>query len=234
MVGQQGWRDGRRERIKDLLPGRKGATGATAKDNRSFAEAVLYRCRADLLRRDPPGVSEISASFTRGTRGGARAAHGKRFSSIWRWMPTMKRQDRLDDCPRPPARRRRERGDRQTECVGRPTGGPTTKIHPTGNALGNPTGFHLTSGQARDLQGADALLPGILDNIQSLLADPSDDARERVLDLLKRAEVEGVIPPRSNRTDQRDHDEDKHAWRHLIRNRFAKLKLRDRLAPGSV
>jgi hypothetical protein len=37
----------------------------------------------------------------------------------------------------------------------------TTKIHATCDALGNPTGFHLTPGPAHDLAGADALLPGI-------------------------------------------------------------------------
>jgi len=33
----------------------------------------------------------------------------------------------------------------------------STKIHATVDALGNPTGFHLTPGQAHDLEGADAL-----------------------------------------------------------------------------
>lgn len=32
------------------------------------------------------------------------------------------------------------------------------KIHATVDALGNPTGFHLTPGQAHDLEGADTLL----------------------------------------------------------------------------
>ena len=31
----------------------------------------------------------------------------------------------------------------------------TTKIHAVCDALGNPTAFHLTPGQAHDLQGAD-------------------------------------------------------------------------------
>lgn len=36
-------RDDQWERIKDLLPGRNGHVGVTAKDNRLFIEAVLYR-----------------------------------------------------------------------------------------------------------------------------------------------------------------------------------------------
>jgi transposase len=37
----------------------------------------------------------------------------------------------------------------------------STKIHATVDALGNPTGFHLTGGQEHDLAGADALLPDL-------------------------------------------------------------------------
>ena len=35
-------RDDQWERIKDLLPGREGHVGVTAKDNRLFVDAVLY------------------------------------------------------------------------------------------------------------------------------------------------------------------------------------------------
>src|SRR4051812_11934308 len=41
-------RDDQWERIEDLLPGREGWVGVTAKDNRLFVEAVLYRYRAGL------------------------------------------------------------------------------------------------------------------------------------------------------------------------------------------
>lgn len=47
-------RDDQWERIKDLLPGREGHVGVTAKDNRRFVEAVLYRYRAGIPWRDLP------------------------------------------------------------------------------------------------------------------------------------------------------------------------------------
>ena len=47
-------RDDQRERIRDLLPGREGHVGVTAKDNRLFVEAVLYRYRAGIPWRDLP------------------------------------------------------------------------------------------------------------------------------------------------------------------------------------
>ncbi len=55
------------------------------------------------------------------------------------------------------------------ECIGRSAGGLSTKIHAIGDALGNPTQFYLTPGEAHDLNGADALLPNI--EAESFLAD---------------------------------------------------------------
>ena len=47
-------RDDQWERIKDMLPGREGHVGVTARDNRLFVEAVLYRYRAGIPWRDLP------------------------------------------------------------------------------------------------------------------------------------------------------------------------------------
>src|ERR1700712_53624 len=49
-----GLRDDQWERIRDLLPGRAGPVGVTARDNRLFVEAVLYRYRAGIPWRDLP------------------------------------------------------------------------------------------------------------------------------------------------------------------------------------
>jgi transposase len=100
----------------------------------------------------------------------------------------------------------------------------STKIHTTCDALGNPTGFHLTPGQAHDLDGADALLPAIIDKIHALLADKSYDAQDRVLTVLAQAGVAIVIPSKSNRLHQRAYDKELYKARHLIENFFAKLK----------
>jgi transposase len=108
--------------------------------------------------------------------------------------------------------------------MGHSQGGLTTKIHASCDALGNPTGFHLTPGQACDRAGSDALLPDILGRIEAFLADKAYDAQNRVLNLLEKAGVKIVIPPKSNRTEQRDCDKDLYQVRHLIKNFFAKLK----------
>ena len=98
----------------------------------------------------------------------------------------------------------------------------TTKIHATADALGHPTGFHLTPGQAHDLVGADALLPGL--EAEALLADKAYDADQRVIRPLEQTGTVPVIPSRSNRKTPRPYDADLYKARHLIENFFAKLK----------
>ena len=90
------------------------------------------------------------------------------------------------------------------------------------DALGNPTGFHLTGGQAHDLDGADALLADIA--APTVLADRGYDAEARVLAPLRAAGKAAVIPPKRNRKELREYDRDLYAARHLIENFFAKLK----------
>ena len=47
-------RDDQWERIEDISAGARGHVGVTAKDNRLFVEAVLYRYRAGIPWRDLP------------------------------------------------------------------------------------------------------------------------------------------------------------------------------------
>lgn len=181
-----------------------------------------------------PGRDRVarSAGEVRGFPGCPHASHAleqkrrlaKDFQASGRRRRQRVRNDRFHPRPRPPAQRRGKRGDRETEGIGRSKGGLTTKIHACCDALGNPTGFHLTPGQAHDLEGADALLPGILAAIRAFLADRAYDAQERVLDLLQKAGIKIVIPPQSNRKEQREYDQDLYQARHLIENFFAKLK----------
>src|SRR3954453_18048229 len=53
-------------KIEALLPGKKSDRGVTAKDNRLFLEAVLWRARAGLPWRDlPPEFGHWNSVFTR-------------------------------------------------------------------------------------------------------------------------------------------------------------------------
>ena len=70
-----GLRDDQWDRIKDLLPGSEGWVGVTARDNRLFVEAVLYRYRAGIPWRDLPerfgDPIKIHTRFSRWARSGA-------------------------------------------------------------------------------------------------------------------------------------------------------------------
>ena len=100
----------------------------------------------------------------------------------------------------------------------------STKIHALCDALGNPTGFYLSEGQAHDLEGADALLPELSKEIKMLLADKSYDAEARVLKPLEAIGIEAVIPPTKIRKEQREYNKEMYQNRHLIENFFGRLK----------
>ncbi len=69
MTRRYALRDDQWERIQDLLPGREGHVGGTAKDNRRFVEAVLYRYRAGIPWRDLPlRVGDFRVVHTRHMR----------------------------------------------------------------------------------------------------------------------------------------------------------------------
>jgi putative transposase len=66
-------RDEQWERIRDLLPGKVGDPGATAKDNRLFVEAVLWIARTGSPWRDlDPALGNWHATYTRFSRWGKK------------------------------------------------------------------------------------------------------------------------------------------------------------------
>lgn len=110
----------------------------------------------------------------------------------------------------------------EDQAIGRSRGGLSTKIHATVDALGNPTGFFLTPGQACDLDGSDVLLTDV--QADTVIADKAYDADERVIQPLERAGKNFVIPPRGNRKNPRSYDAELYKERHLIETFFARLK----------
>lgn len=76
-------RDDQWERIKDFLPGREGHVGATAKDNRLFVDAVLYRYRAGIPWRDlPERFGDAVKVHTRFSRWAASGVWEKIFKAL--------------------------------------------------------------------------------------------------------------------------------------------------------
>lgn len=78
-----GLRDDQWDRIKDGLPGREGHVGVTAKDNRLFVEAVLYRYRAGIPWRDlPERFGPWKAVHTRFSRWAESGVWERLFQSL--------------------------------------------------------------------------------------------------------------------------------------------------------
>jgi transposase len=110
----------------------------------------------------------------------------------------------------------------EQQAIGRSKDGLSTKIHAAVDAHSNPTGFHLTEGQASELDAADVLLPQI--KASMVIADKGFDAEKRVLEPLQKDGKLTAIPPKANRKQQRLYDKELYKARHLIENFFAKLK----------
>ncbi|MGL4426535.1 MAG: IS5 family transposase [Alphaproteobacteria bacterium] len=218
-----GLRDDQWDRIKDLLSGKPGDVGVTAKDNRLFVEAVLYRYRAGIPWRDlPERFGNFKAIHTRHTRWSR--------SGVWKKVFETLAQDADNEyamidstivrAHQHAAGAKKKEGN---QAIGRSSGGLSTKIHATCDALGNPTGFHLTQGQGHDLEGADALMEHVV-KADAVLADKAYDADERVRSKLKEKGRQAVIPPRKNRRILLPYDKHLYKARYLMENFFAKLK----------
>jgi len=77
-------RDDQWQRIEGILPGHRDYVGVTAKDNRLFVEAVLYRYRAGIAWRDlPERFGNFRIIHTRHTRWSRKGGSGKRSLSFW-------------------------------------------------------------------------------------------------------------------------------------------------------
>ncbi|MCG4262521.1 IS5 family transposase [Acetobacter senegalensis] len=103
----------------------------------------------------------------------------------------------------------------------RSRGGLTTKIHAICDAPGNPVEIDVTPGQDADINQAEPMLDNI--NPDAFLADRAYDA-DRLIDRLTERGITPVIPPKRNRTTQRETDFALYGERNLVERFFNKLK----------
>jgi transposase len=98
----------------------------------------------------------------------------------------------------------------------------STKIHTTVDAVGNPTGFHLTPGQRHDLKGVNVLLkdtPG-----QTVDADKASNTQARLVQPLLDKGKKVVITSHSTHKQPRGHNRHMEKKRHLVENFPVRLK----------
>jgi transposase len=89
------------------------------------------------------------------------------------------------------------------------------------DAHGMPVRIVITDGTTADCTQASKLIKGI--TAQYLLADRGYDSDEVVTQAQNQGMI-SVIPPRKNRTVQREYDKDLYKLRHLMENAFLHLK----------
>ena len=71
------------QRIKELLPGKKGDAGRTAKNNRKFIDAVLWVARTGSHWRElPPGFGKRNSVFVRYNRWAAKGVWDSIFRAL--------------------------------------------------------------------------------------------------------------------------------------------------------
>ena len=184
------------EKIASLLPGKASDSGVTAKDNRLFLEAVLWRIRTGSPWRDLPqgfgGWNSVFQRFRRWVRGGVFDRIFERVSD----EPDF--EYALIDGTIVTAHQKASgaKGGTQNQAIGRSRGGLTTKIVALVDALGALLRFVLLPGQRHDTVGVAPLIEGI--EFGALLGDKAFDVDWLRAELDARGAV-AVIPPKANR-----------------------------------
>ena len=115
----------------------------------------------------------------------------------------------------------KKEGQEVDQALGRSRGGFSTKIHALVDGLGNPLDFILTGGQVADVTQAKPLLEGR--KADNAIMDKAYDADE-VINQIESQNMIAVIPPKSNRTCQRDYDRHLYKERHLVECFINKIK----------
>ena len=220
-------RDDQWERIKDLLPGREGHVGVTAKDNRLFVEAVLYRYRAGIPWRDlPERFGDWNKVHTRFSRWAKRGVWAKLFQHL---AGEADNEYAMIDSTIVRAHQHASgaEGGSQAQAIGRSRGGLSSKLHLAVRGLGCPVRFVLTAGQVGDVTEAGRMLEGLAAEV--VIADTAHDA-DHVPDAVATKGAEAVIPSNPARARRLPLDEHLYKERHVVECCIGKLKQFRRVA----
>jgi len=115
----------------------------------------------------------------------------------------------------------------QAEALGRSRGGFSTKIHVACDGLGKPVKIILTPGQEHDITQGPALIAG--SDAEKIIADRGYDSDAFIADIESR-HAEPVIPPRSNRLEERSYDTEEYKKRNVVERFLSVLKQCRRVA----
>src|SRR5260370_27651405 len=213
--------------INNLLPGKEGDPGVTAKDNRLFVNAVFFVAKTGIPWRDLPERfghwHRVFQRFNRWCKKGV-------FTRIFEVLGDPDLEVLMLDSTVIRAHQHsagQKNSTAEQEQLGRSRGGVSTKIHVAVDGLGKPTQIILSPGQDHDVTKAPDLIRD--SRADKVMADKAYDSDA----LIAQIETQGatpVIPPRANVTEPRDYDREHYKQRNVV-DRFIKDLKQCRLVP---
>lgn len=213
--------------IKDFLPGKEGDPGATAKDNRLFVNAVLWIAKTGAPWRDLPerfgNWNSVFQRFNRWCKAGV-------FPRVMEKLQDPDLGVLMLDSTVIRAHQHAagaEGSTAEAEALGRSRGGFSTKLHVACDGLGKPVKFILTPGQDHDVTQGPALIAG--SDANKIIADKGYDSDALIAEI-EALGAEPVIPPRSNRLEERSYDKEEYKNRNVVERFINVLKHSRRVA----
>ena len=111
--------------------------------------------------------------------------------------------------------------------MGRSRGGMSTKIHIAVDARGQPVELRLGPGQENDVTRGEELLAS--HEPEFVIADKGYDS-DALIRVIAEHGAEAVIPPRSNRNEQRPYSKQRYKQRNLVERFINRIKHYRRIA----
>lgn len=224
MVSRYGLTDSQWAKIKDMRPGKAGDVGVTAKDNRLFVDAVLYRYRAGIPWRDLPArYGDFRVVHTRFSRWAKRGVWASLFSRL---AGDADNEYAMMDSTLVRAHQHSAGAQKKPEKT-RPSVAARAASAPKSMRSRMPWATRWPSCR-QAAKPATSTVPTfccvVLKPTRCWRTGRGYDADERVILPLQAAGKTVVLPSKKNRLVKRDYDRDLYKARHLIENFFAKLK----------
>lgn len=203
---------------------------------RMFIEAVLYIARTGIPWRDlPQFFGNWEAVYMRFRRWEKKG--------VWRKLWEILQQERFKKAKklfmdstivrahRHAAGASKKSGGQEAQGLGRSRGGFSTKIHAGTVDENTSVAFVVTAGQRHDSPGFDILIEEVPEDnaLEDGIGDKGYDSNHIREELEKRG-INPVIPPRKNRNEEIEYDEEKYRLRNQVERFFGKLKEFRRIA----
>jgi transposase len=224
------------DRIKDLLPGRAGQRGVTAKDNRLFIDAVLWIAKTGAPWRDlPDRFGKWNSVWKRFDRWARKGVWRKVFETLQdpdlEWLILDSTVIRAHPHAAGARKNKDGQGGQSEQALGRSRGGFGTKIHAAVSGLMLPVTLLLSAGQQADVRYAKPLLEAVPQNaeVKAVIADKGYDSKE-VVAKVESMGAEAVIPTLRTRKEQRQIDKERYKDRNLAERFWHKVKQFRRVA----